>query len=169
MIARQEYDLLLKSGMFWEFHPNLTGEWKKDRLEWLEIKGIIFKTSTIAEKLKAIFDNQTQEETQSEWDEIKYLDLIGPTVEEYFGGPSFDNQIIYEAMYNPCIYESSYMILSLHKTRKGAEIAIQNHKNEVKKEFDDMYNDPEYPCDFIVDMQWDDNQSWMIQETILEE
>ena len=26
----QEYKELLKSGMFWEFFPNLTGEWNRD-------------------------------------------------------------------------------------------------------------------------------------------
>lgn len=30
---RENYDSLLKSGMFWEFHPHLTGEWEKDK-EW---------------------------------------------------------------------------------------------------------------------------------------
>lgn len=29
---KREYDLLLKSGMFWEFHPELSGEWSKDEL-----------------------------------------------------------------------------------------------------------------------------------------
>jgi hypothetical protein len=28
---REEYDKLLKSGMFFEFHPTWTGEWEKDR------------------------------------------------------------------------------------------------------------------------------------------
>lgn len=30
---RENYDSLLKSGMFWEFHPHLTGEWERDK-EW---------------------------------------------------------------------------------------------------------------------------------------
>ena len=28
---KEEYDRLLKSGMFWEFHPSWTGEWEKDK------------------------------------------------------------------------------------------------------------------------------------------
>ena len=28
---REEYDRLLASGMFWEFHPTWTGEWDKDK------------------------------------------------------------------------------------------------------------------------------------------
>ena len=28
---RENYNSLLKSGMFWEFHPHLTGEWEKDK------------------------------------------------------------------------------------------------------------------------------------------
>lgn len=30
MTIRDEYDGLLKSGMFWEFFPELTGSWKED-------------------------------------------------------------------------------------------------------------------------------------------
>jgi hypothetical protein len=29
--SKESYDSLLKSGMFWEFHPELSGEWEKDR------------------------------------------------------------------------------------------------------------------------------------------
>ena len=28
--TEEDYNELLKSGMFWEFHPELTGDWKKD-------------------------------------------------------------------------------------------------------------------------------------------
>lgn len=34
---KSEYDALLKSGMFFEFHPNLTGLWEKDKAEWGKI------------------------------------------------------------------------------------------------------------------------------------
>lgn len=30
--TKENYDKLLASGMFWEFHPELTGEWEKDKL-----------------------------------------------------------------------------------------------------------------------------------------
>ncbi len=29
--TKENYDKLLKSGMFWEFHPELTGNWNKDK------------------------------------------------------------------------------------------------------------------------------------------
>lgn len=29
--TKENYDILLKSGMFWEFHPELSGEWEKDK------------------------------------------------------------------------------------------------------------------------------------------
>lgn len=37
MTPKQKYELLLYSGMFWEFHPELTGNWEKDQKEWIEI------------------------------------------------------------------------------------------------------------------------------------
>ena len=34
--ARIEYRKLLNNGMFFEFYPNLTGNWKEDKLEWFD-------------------------------------------------------------------------------------------------------------------------------------
>ena len=36
--TKESYDKLLSSGMFWEFHPELTGEWEKDKLIINKIK-----------------------------------------------------------------------------------------------------------------------------------
>ena len=35
--AKIEYDLLLKSGMFGEFYPQLTCNWTTDKSEWIKI------------------------------------------------------------------------------------------------------------------------------------
>lgn len=32
-----EYTQLVKSGMFWEVHPGLTGSWQYDKLAWEKI------------------------------------------------------------------------------------------------------------------------------------
>ena len=34
---KNDYHLLIKSGMFWEFHPELTGDWTKDKMVWKKI------------------------------------------------------------------------------------------------------------------------------------
>jgi hypothetical protein len=33
-IEREQYESLLKSGFFWEFHPDLSGEWENDKEKW---------------------------------------------------------------------------------------------------------------------------------------
>lgn len=68
MKAREDYNTLLNSGMFWEFHPELTGNWKEDRLKWFEIQGLLTESSSMIDKLKLIFDNETQEETLESWE-----------------------------------------------------------------------------------------------------
>lgn len=35
--VKDEYDGLLKSGMFFEFYPELTGDWSKDKDKWKKI------------------------------------------------------------------------------------------------------------------------------------
>ena len=36
--------------------------------------------------------------------------------------------IIYEALYNYCIFESAFQTISLHLSKEGAEEAIETHK-----------------------------------------
>ncbi len=36
-IEYKEYTEVLASGMFWEWYPNLTGDWEKDRTTWYGI------------------------------------------------------------------------------------------------------------------------------------
>ena len=69
MKAREDYNTLLNSGMFFKFHPELTGNWKEDRLEWLTIQGIITEDSTMFDRLKAILDNESQEEFEDDYDD----------------------------------------------------------------------------------------------------
>ena len=38
------------------------------------------------------------------------------------------SQIIYQALYNPCIHESGAIAISLHRTLEGAEKAVEAHK-----------------------------------------
>ena len=45
--------------------------------------------------------------------------------------------IIYLASYLPCIYEGNWMTLSLHRTKKGAEMSVEFHKDIKRKEHKD--------------------------------
>lgn len=35
-LMKETYDKVLKSGMFWEFYPQLTGVWEEDKEFWEE-------------------------------------------------------------------------------------------------------------------------------------
>lgn len=41
---RKDYEMLIKSGMVWEFHPWLTGNWNEDKDRY--IKEIVNKTAS---------------------------------------------------------------------------------------------------------------------------
>ena len=84
-------------------------------------------------------------------------------------GYSLFDGTLYEFLYNPMIYESSSQTVSIHKTEEGARKAMEDHKAQVKAEFDDLYHNPEDPADMIVDMKWDDYQFWYIQEIEVQE
>ncbi len=43
---------------------------------------------------------------------------------------------VYEFWYNDCIHESAAACISLHRTKKGAEMAMEFHKNEKLKKWD---------------------------------
>lgn len=49
--TKENYDKLLNSGMFWEFHPELSGDWEKDKV----LIGIFDNTSDeIKERVKVV-------------------------------------------------------------------------------------------------------------------
>ncbi len=76
-----------------------------------------------------------------------------------------DLEKVFEATYNPMVHESGDITLSIHRTREGAEKAIEDHKAIQKKEYDDLYkNDPD-----MVPGKWDDFQYWEVIETELKD
>jgi hypothetical protein len=48
-----------------------------------------------------------------------------------------ENDFVYAFMYCPCIHESAYATVSLHRTEKGAEVAMEFHKNEKLIEYEE--------------------------------
>jgi hypothetical protein len=70
---------------------------------------------------------------------------------------------VYEFLYNSSCCESAISTISIHKTRKGAEIAMMFHKNEVKQKWINSQKEyiDKYPFDF--------DQDWDIRETKLQE
>lgn len=47
--TRENYDRLLSSGMFWEFHPELSGDWERDKAVVLGEK---FKLTPLSPRLR---------------------------------------------------------------------------------------------------------------------
>jgi hypothetical protein len=51
-------------------------------------------------------------------------------------------KIIHLFLYNPMIKESGWIPQSIHETRKGAELAMESHKEEVIKDLQDKTRNP---------------------------
>jgi hypothetical protein len=52
-----------------------------------------------------------------------------------FMGMCNGRRILHIFLYNPMIKESGWIPQSIHKTRKGAELAMETHKEEVLKDW----------------------------------
>ena len=67
---------------------------------------------------------------------------------------------VYEFWYIDCIHESAAACISLHRTKKGAEMAMEFHKAEKLKEWEKECKEyspaKEYPFDF--DQWWGVNE-----------
>ena len=63
---------------------------------------------------------------------------------------------VYESLYNSDCCEGAASTISIHKTKKGAEMAMEFHKNEKLKEWEKECKEyppaKEYPFDF--DQWW---------------
>ena len=71
---------------------------------------------------------------------------------------------VFEFAYSDCIHESGYVTMSIHKTRKGAEMALDHHKNDAYKEWLEMYTPSERWLRKFGSME-----NWIIKETELKE
>lgn len=70
-----------------------------------------------------------------------------------------DMEKVYEFWYNDCIYESAAACMSLHRTRKGAEMAMEFHKEQKRKEFEELYKDED-----DIDWTFDSMSAWGVSE-----
>ena len=75
-------------------------------------------------------------------------------IEWTLGRKSLVDSTVYVAMYNPMIHESVYQTISLHETKRGAEMAIAFHRNEQLKEWNKIYNDNEEGFKFGTSESW---------------
>ena len=75
-----------------------------------------------------------------------------------------NKMIVFEFAYSECIYESGCVTHSIHKTRKGAEIALTFHKDKMRKEWLDMWNETERKR-----FPFGDMENWIIKETEVQE
>jgi len=72
---------------------------------------------------------------------------------------------IYQALYNPCVHESAYATISLHKTENGARMAMEKHKKEKLHAFNEMYKDePDFEK---YNIKFGQHEEWDVQETEL--
>ena len=74
---------------------------------------------------------------------------------------------IYEFLYNENLHESGYETLSIHKTRRGAEEAMELHKFEVKNKWEELRTSDLEDPDYWEEFKWDFNQGWQIRESII--
>lgn len=71
---------------------------------------------------------------------------------------------VYEFLYNSSCCESAAATMSIHKTQKGAEIAMEFHKNEKLKQWEEECKQyppaKEFPFDY--DQWWEINESELL-------
>lgn len=72
--------------------------------------------------------------------------------------------IVYEFMYNDCCHESAPHTMSIHHTKKGAEMAMEFHKNEMRKDWEKECK--EYPP--AKDYPYDSHKWWGVRETVVQ-
>lgn len=76
--------------------------------------------------------------------------------------------IVYEFIYNPFYHESVAGTMSIHYTRKGAEIALLWHQHEAYLEYLQTIKELKEDGISTVDMKFGDSEYWDIRETQIE-
>ena len=66
---------------------------------------------------------------------------------------------VYQALYCPCVWESSFGTLSTHFSEEGAIKAIKAHKARERKKFNLIYKDEK-----VWKPKFGEHEDWMISE-----
>jgi hypothetical protein len=64
---------------------------------------------------------------------------------------------LYAFLYNPMIHESGYITVSIHRTREGAEKAMEWHKHSEEIEWNELMGKD------IKEFPFGTNQSWKVE------
>ena len=65
------------------------------------------------------------------------------------------DNIVFAFLYTDCLYEYDTRIISIHRTRKGVEKAIKEHKIQEKKKYDILNRYHKSPFKFGSEQIWD--------------
>ena len=68
---------------------------------------------------------------------------------------------VFAFLYCSCIHESGYQTVSLHRTRKGAETAMEFHREEARKEHLNLYSNEEYKK---FEVEFGTTEKWEVEE-----
>lgn len=116
-------------------------------------------------KAKLFYEKKQKEHIEKFGVPFDTSDKIGEIIQEYADQHLKENNILYAFRYCDCIFESSHATKSLHRTRKGAEIALEFHKNEKRKEYEEVYPTEEDREEF----PFGTHEDWDIEEIKIED
>jgi len=71
---------------------------------------------------------------------------------------------VFEFIYNGDTLNCGATTISIHKTKRGAEMAMEFHKKEIQEEHEELYKPEE-----IERIPFDEYQSWEVKETVLQD
>ena len=74
---------------------------------------------------------------------------------------------VYQFLYNSDCCESAAHTVSIHRTKKGAEMAMEFHKNEIKTKWEEEQKEYKTLGLELDTLPWHFDQWWGIQETEL--
>ena len=78
--TKEYYDAVLKTGMFFEWYPQLTGDWSKDELAWVKLQSDHEEPSIRVEITRTPAFTEVWHEGSVTMDDKKYMFwLINPT------------------------------------------------------------------------------------------
>jgi hypothetical protein len=112
------------------------------------------------QKNESMIDDLIQYEGKK-WGEKSYAFICGAN----WALNEFKTDILYEFVYSSCIHESAAGTMSLHRTRNGAEMAMEFHKEQARKGFEEMVKD--YKGNW--NLKFGEHEYWGVREIKIED
>ena len=144
---------------------NLKGTYAGNQTPIERLRNLLTPFITLAELLNRDSQEELQKIGVDINDLIEVCNTNKQSIHNYLSDcEHFYNGNLWEFCYSECYHEATPCMISLHRTQKGAEIAMAFHKEKLRQQWEESHKDGN-PFNLTFGM----HDAWIVREVVVKE